>query len=55
MDVWARDILQVIDDAIASAQPRGNKVVLLGYSLGGPRIARTLYLLGNEAAARVTS
>jgi pimeloyl-ACP methyl ester carboxylesterase len=53
MDVWARDIMQVIDDAIERAQPRGNKVVLLGYSLGGPRIARTLYLLGTEADQKV--
>ncbi len=53
MDVWVRDINQVIDDAIARAQPDDNKVVLLGYSLGGVRVARTLYLLGNQAENKV--
>jgi len=48
-DVWARDIIQVIEDAIEKATPHGNKVVLIGYSLGGVRVARTLYLLGQEA------
>jgi pimeloyl-ACP methyl ester carboxylesterase len=53
MDVWARDVLQVIDDAIARAQPNNHKVVLLGVSLGGVRIARSLYLLGNRAEKKV--
>lgn len=43
VDVWVRDIRQVIDDAIARAQPTDGKVALLGYSLGGPRVGRTLY------------
>ena len=43
MDVWVRDIRQVIDDAITRAQPTDGKVTLLGYSLGGPRVGRTLY------------
>jgi hypothetical protein len=34
-DVWVRDIRQVIDDAIARAEPTDGKVALLGYSLGG--------------------
>lgn len=42
-DVWVRDIRQVIDDAITRAQPTDGKVALLGYSLGGPRVGRTLY------------
>ncbi|WP_128430600.1 alpha/beta hydrolase [Streptomyces cyaneus] len=42
-DVWVRDIRQVIDDAITRAQPTDGKVTLLGYSLGGPRVGRTLY------------
>ena len=53
-DVWARDITQVIDDAIAKAQPRAHKVALLGYSLGGARVARTLYRLGNDAHRKVS-
>jgi pimeloyl-ACP methyl ester carboxylesterase len=43
VDVWVRDIRQVIDDAIARAKPADGKVALLGYSLGGPRVGRTLY------------
>lgn len=43
MDVWVRDIRQVIDDAITRAQPTDGKVTLLGYSLGGVRVGRTLY------------
>ncbi|MFC7448752.1 alpha/beta fold hydrolase [Rhodococcus daqingensis] len=54
IDVWVRDIMQVIDDAIAKAQPRANKVVLLGYSFGGPRVARTLYRLGEQADRKVS-
>ena len=42
-DVWVRDIRQVIDDAIARAQPTDGKVTLLGYSLGANRVGRTLY------------
>jgi pimeloyl-ACP methyl ester carboxylesterase len=45
--------MQVIDDAIVKAKPRGNKVVLLGYSFGGPSTARTLYLLGDKAERKV--
>jgi pimeloyl-ACP methyl ester carboxylesterase len=53
-DVFARNIMQVIDDAIAKAQPRGNKITaLLGYSFGGPSVARTLYLLGEEAEHKI--
>ncbi|MEV5238428.1 alpha/beta fold hydrolase [Streptomyces cinnamoneus] len=43
MDTWVRDIRQAIDDAIAKAQPTDGKVTLVGYSLGGPRVGRTLY------------
>lgn len=42
-DVWVRDIRQVIDDAITRAQPTDGKVALVGYSLGGQRVVRTLY------------
>ena len=42
-DVWVRDIRQVIDDAIARAQPTDGKVTLVGYSLGAHRVGRTLY------------
>jgi dienelactone hydrolase len=42
-DVWVRDIRQVIDDAIARAQPTDGKVTLVGYSLGANRVGRTLY------------
>ncbi|MFD7626311.1 hypothetical protein ACFV7Q_09720 [Streptomyces sp. NPDC059851] len=42
-DVWVRDIRQVIDDAIARAQPTDGKVTLIGYSLGAERVGRTLY------------
>jgi pimeloyl-ACP methyl ester carboxylesterase len=52
-DVWARNIIQVIDDAIAKSEPRGGKVVLLGYSFGGPSVARTLYLLGDDADRKI--
>jgi len=43
-DVWVRDIRQVIDDAVARAQPTDppGKVALIGYSLGGHRAVRTL-------------
>ncbi|WP_433666903.1 alpha/beta fold hydrolase [Nocardia sp. CA-136227] len=53
-DVWARDILQVIDDAIAKARPRADKVAVLGYSLGGARVARALYRLGEHANRKVS-
>ncbi|MFF7725454.1 alpha/beta fold hydrolase [Streptomyces sp. NPDC008001] len=55
-DTWVRDVRQVIDDAIAKAGPTDGKVTLLGYSLGGNRVGRTLYaanpnpLLPNSAA-----
>jgi pimeloyl-ACP methyl ester carboxylesterase len=42
-DVWVRDIRQVIDDAIARAQPTNGKVTLVGYSLGALNVGRTLY------------
>jgi len=42
-DVWVRDIDQVIDDAIERAQPTDRKVALVGYSLGGQHVGRTLY------------
>lgn len=43
IDVWVRDIRQVIDDAIARARPTDGKVTLVGYSLGGQHVGRTLY------------
>ena len=52
-DVFARNILQVIDDAIAKAQPRGGKIVLFGYSFGGPSTARALSILGERAGHKV--
>jgi pimeloyl-ACP methyl ester carboxylesterase len=42
-DVWVRDIDQVIDDAIERARPTDGKVALVGYSLGGQHVGRTLY------------
>jgi pimeloyl-ACP methyl ester carboxylesterase len=49
-DVWVRDIDQVIDDAITrnrrtygGAGPDGKKVTLVGYSVGGQHVGRTLY------------
>jgi pimeloyl-ACP methyl ester carboxylesterase len=39
-DVWVRDIGQVIDDALAQAQPKDGKVTLIGYSLGAMRVGR---------------
>jgi len=48
-DVWVRDIDQVIDDAIKKNRktygdnPDGDKVTLVGYSLGGRNVGRTLY------------
>jgi pimeloyl-ACP methyl ester carboxylesterase len=53
-DVWVRDIDQVIEDAIERADPTDKKVALVGYSLGGQHVGRTLYadnpnkLLGNR-------
>lgn len=41
-DVWVRDINQVIDDAIARAQPTDGRVTLIGYSLGAFNVGRTL-------------
>jgi pimeloyl-ACP methyl ester carboxylesterase len=41
-DVWVRDIRQVIEDAIARAQPTDGKVALVGYSLGPLRVGRAL-------------
>jgi pimeloyl-ACP methyl ester carboxylesterase len=54
IDVWVRDIRQVIDDAIARTQPTDGKVTLIGYSAGGQRVGRALYaanpvLLGSAA------
>jgi pimeloyl-ACP methyl ester carboxylesterase len=42
-DVWVRDIDQVIADAIERAKPTDGKVTLVGYSLGGQHVGRTLY------------
>jgi pimeloyl-ACP methyl ester carboxylesterase len=53
IDVWARDVKQVINDAIARARPDNNKVVLVGSSLGGVTTARFLYRLGDEAPSKV--
>src|SRR5262245_9811568 len=50
IDVWARDVCQVIDDVIGSARPADGKVVLIGESVGGVTVARALYKLGHEAA-----
>jgi pimeloyl-ACP methyl ester carboxylesterase len=41
-DVWVRDIAQVIDDAIAQAQPTDGKVTVIGLSFGAMRIGRAL-------------
>jgi pimeloyl-ACP methyl ester carboxylesterase len=53
IDVWARDVIQVINDAIERARPDNDKVVLVGDSLGGVTVARTLYRLGNRAGNKV--
>jgi pimeloyl-ACP methyl ester carboxylesterase len=53
MDVWAEDVVRVIDDAIERAQPDNNKVVLFSHSFGGTRIARALYNLGDDAVNKV--
>ncbi|MGR6318848.1 hypothetical protein Q2K19_31750 [Micromonospora soli] len=42
-DTFVRDIRQVIDDAIARAQPSDGKVTLVGYSAGAQFVGRTLY------------
>jgi pimeloyl-ACP methyl ester carboxylesterase len=42
-DVWVRDIDQVIEDSIRKAHPTGDKVALVGYSLGGQHVGRTLH------------
>jgi pimeloyl-ACP methyl ester carboxylesterase len=42
-DVWVRDIDQVIAFAIEEAKPTDGKVALVGYSLGGQQVGRTLY------------
>jgi pimeloyl-ACP methyl ester carboxylesterase len=42
-DVWVRDIDQVIAFAIKEAKPTDGKVALVGYSLGGQHVGRTLY------------
>lgn len=52
-DVFASNILDVIDFAIDEGRPRGGKITLLGYSFGGPSVARTLYLLGDHARQKV--
>ena len=52
-DVWANDVIRVIDDAIARAQPDNSKVVLVGSSLGGVTVARALYKLGDQAQSKV--
>jgi pimeloyl-ACP methyl ester carboxylesterase len=43
VDTFVRDIRQVVDDAIALAQPANGKVTLIGYSAGGQHVARALY------------
>ncbi|MET7703026.1 hypothetical protein [Streptomyces sp. NPDC005485] len=43
IDLWVRDIRQVIDDAIARDRPSDGKVTLVGYSLGGQHVGRTLF------------
>ncbi|MFE9694904.1 alpha/beta fold hydrolase [Micromonospora sp. NPDC005806] len=43
VDTFVRDIRQVINDAIAQAQPSDGKVTLVGYSAGGQFVGRTLY------------
>ncbi len=53
-DVFARDIAQVIDDAIGRAKPKDRRVVLVGSSFGGPSVARTLYLLGDKVDRKVS-
>ena len=52
-DVFASNIMLVIDDVIARVRPRGNKVVLVGNSFGGPSVARTLYRLGEGAGRKI--
>jgi pimeloyl-ACP methyl ester carboxylesterase len=52
-DVWARDVIRVIDDAIERAQPDNGKVVLVGNSLGGVTVARALSILGENADNKV--
>jgi pimeloyl-ACP methyl ester carboxylesterase len=41
-DVWARDIRQVVDDAIAKAAPGDGKIMLIGYSFGSTRVGRAI-------------
>jgi pimeloyl-ACP methyl ester carboxylesterase len=53
IDVWAEDVIRVINDAIARARPDNGKVVLVGNSLGGVTVARALYRLGNKANKEV--
>lgn len=43
VDVWVRDVSQVVDDAIARAQPEGGKITLVGFSAGAGRVGRALY------------
>jgi pimeloyl-ACP methyl ester carboxylesterase len=43
IDVWVRDIAQVVDDVIARARPADGRVTLVGYSLGATRVGRALY------------
>jgi pimeloyl-ACP methyl ester carboxylesterase len=51
IDVWADNVIRVIDFALAQLdKPNNNKVVLLGNSLGGVSVARALYILGKEKA-----
>jgi len=50
-DLWVRDIDQLIEDAIERARPTDGKVALVGYSVGGQHVGRTLYAgnpLGGE-------
>ena len=52
-DVWVRDIRQVIDFAIERSER--NEVALVGYSLGGQTVGRTLYkMLGDAPPPKVS-
>lgn len=51
-DMWARDIMQVIDDALVKSGKE--KVALLGHSFGGPRVGRVMAKLGSEAGTKIS-
>jgi pimeloyl-ACP methyl ester carboxylesterase len=52
IDVWVRDIDQVINSALSRAKPTDGKVALVGYSAGGVRVGRTLYA-GNPLGGKL--